>query len=372
VKPLNWKLSVALVILSTAWSFGQSQQAGAKPDATSPQATPAGAQTGTGVAIQEAAPGAIFPAVVARVNGNPIPGRSLEERVQAQLSAIGNPAWKNLREDYRLELTHSALGAAVAEELIFEKATAAGVKVSVAEVQAEYQKVANSFTNEASMNAALADSGLNSTTLMSGLERNLVVTKFINDTIRSKVTVTPEDTEEYYKSHTDAFRHPDMVRTSHILITVDQGASAEEQRVAQQRAEAILERARKGEDFAKLAKENSMDSSASQGGDIGYFARGQLDPAYEAVAFTLEVGALSDLVRSQAGYHIIKVTDKKKEGLATFDESREMLMNWLKNEKSNEQLQVLVDQLRKEAKIEILIDLPSVQPGSATASSPRP
>jgi peptidyl-prolyl cis-trans isomerase C len=374
VKPLNWKLSVAFVTLSTAWSFGQSQQAAVKPkpDATASQATPAGVQAGTEVAVPEAAPDAIFPAVVARVNGNPIPGRSLEERVQAQLSSIGNPAWKNLREDYRLELTNNALGAAVAEELIYEKATASGVKVSVAEVQTEYQKVANSFTNEAAMNAALADSGLNSTILMSGLERNLVVSKYINDTIKSKVTVTPEEAEEYYKSHTDAFRHPEMVRTSHILITVAQGASADEEQVARQRAQAILDRARKGEDFAKLAKESSMDSSASQGGDIGYFAQGQLDPAYEAVAFSLEVGALSDLVRSRAGYHIVKVTDIKKEGLATFDESRAMLMDWLKSEKANQQLQVLVDQLRKEAKIEILIDLTSARPGSATASSPRP
>lgn len=368
MKPLNWKLSVASVILSAAWSFGQSQQTAVKPDVTAPQATPAGAES----AITEATPEAIFPAVVAKVNGNEIPGRSLEQRVHAQLSSIGNPAWKNLREDYRLELTNNALGAAVAEELIYEKATASGVKVSVAEVQAEYQKVANSFSNEASMNAALADSGLNSTGLMSGLERNLVVTKYINDTIKSKVTVTPEEAEEYYKSHTDAFRHPEMVRTSHILITVAQGASADEEQVARQRTQAILDRARKGEDFAKLAKESSMDSSASQGGDIGYFAQGQLDPAYEAVAFSLEVGALSDLVRSRAGYHIIKVTDKKKEGLATFDESRDMLIDWLKSEKANQQLQVLVDQLRKEAKIEILIDLPSAPPGSATASSPRP
>jgi len=372
VKPRNCNLFIACVMLSTAWSLGQPQQPAPKPETAIPQATPAGVQAGNENAIPEAAPDIIFPAVVARVNGNVIPGRSLEERVKAELAPLGNPDWKNLREDYRAELTNNALGAAVAEELIYEKAAAAGVKVSVAEVQAEYEKIAKSFTSEAAMTTALSGSGLSSTSLMSGLERNLVVSKYINDTITSKITVTPEEAEEYYKLHTDAFRHPDMVRTSHILIKVAADASAQEDRVAQQRGEAILEKARKGEDFAKLARENSMDSSAAQGGDIGYFAKGQLDSAYEAAAFALDVGALSDVVRSGAGYHIIKVTDKKEAGLATLDESRDMLMNWLKSEKSNQQLQVLVDQLRKEAKIEILINGIGGPAGSSTASSPRP
>jgi parvulin-like peptidyl-prolyl isomerase len=222
------------------------------------------------------------------------------------------------------------------------------------------------------MDAALAERGMDRTSVMKGLERNLVVGKYINDNITSKVTVTPEEIAEYYKSHTDEFRHPDMVRTSHVLILVAEGSSPEQDRLARQRIEAILDRARKGEDFAKLARETSMDSSASEGGDLGYTSQGQLDPAYEAVAFSLAVGSVSDPVRSRVGYHIIKVTDKKKEGLATLDESRVQLTEFLKSEKSNMQLQQLVDQLRKEAKIEILINVDPVPPGSPTASSPRP
>jgi parvulin-like peptidyl-prolyl isomerase len=199
-----------------------------------------------------------------------------------------------------------------------------------------------------------------------------VIGKYINDNVTSKITVTPEEAAEYYKSHTEEFRHPDMVRTSHILIMVTEGATAEQDRLARQRAEAILARARKGEDFAKLAQETSMDSSASQGGDIGYVTPGQVDPAYQAAAFSLAVGALSDPVRSRVGYHIIKVTDKKKEGIATLDESRVQLTEFLKNQKSDRQLQQLVDQLRKEAKIEILITAGAPPTASPTASSPRP
>ena len=370
----NWMLFIGFALFSTGWGLGQTQQPAPKPqpDVTTPAAKPADAQSGQTEAVPTAAIDAIFPTIVARVNGEPILGRDLEQRVQAQLAPIGNPAWKNLREDYRLELTNNALGSAVAEELVHQKAVAAGIKVAPADVQSEFAKVAKSFGNDAAMDAALAERGMDRTSVMKGLERNLVVGKYINDNITSKVTVTPEEIAEYYKSHTDEFRHPDMVRTSHVLILVAEGSSPEQDRLARQRIEAILDRARKGEDFAKLARATSMDSSASEGGDLGYTSQGQLDPAYDAVAFSLAVGSLSDPVRSRVGYHIIKVTDKKKEGLATLDESRVQLTEFLKSEKSNMQLQQLVDQLRKEAKIEILINVDPVPPGSPTASSPRP
>jgi len=374
VKSCNWKLFIALATLSTAWTVGQSQQPAPKPkpDTVTPAAKPADALAGQEEQIPPAGPGAIFPAVVARVNGRAILGRDLEQRVRAQLAPIGNPAWQNLREDYRQELTNSALGSAVAEELIYEKAVAAGVKVPATDVQSEFAKVTKSFADDAAMNVALAARGLDRASLMRELERNLVIGKYINDNVTSKITVTPEEAAEYYKSHTEEFRHPDMVRTSHILIMVTEGATADQDRLARQRAEAILARARKGEDFAKLAQETSMDSSASQGGDIGYVTPGQVDPAYQAAAFSLAVGSLSDPVRSRVGYHIIKVTDKKKEGIATLDESRVQLTEFLKNQKSDRQLQQLVDQLRKEAKIEVLITVGPLPPVSPTASSPRP
>lgn len=374
MKSCNWKLFIALATLSTAWTVGQSQPPAPKPkpDAATPAAKPADALAGQEEQIPPAGPGAIFPAVVARVNGRAILGRDLEQRVRAQLAPIGNPAWQNLREDYRQELTNSALGSAVAEELIYEKAIAAGVKLPATDVQSEFAKVTKSFADDAAMNVALAARGLDRASLMRELERNLVIGKYINDNVTSKITVTPEEAAEYYKSHTEEFRHPDMVRTSHILIMVTEGATADQDRLARQRAEAILARARKGEDFAKLAQETSMDSSASQGGDIGYVTPGQVDPAYQAAAFSLAVGSLSDPVRSRVGYHIIKVTDKKKEGIATLDESRVQLTEFLKNQKSDRQLQQLVDQQRKEAKIEVLITVGPLPPVSPTASSPRP
>jgi parvulin-like peptidyl-prolyl isomerase len=166
---------------------------------------------------------------------------------------------------------------------------------------------------------------------------------------------------KYYSSHPTEFQHPDIVRTSHILIQ-PAGDAPEQDTLAKQRAEAILARVKKGEDFAKLAKENSVDGSASQGGDVGFSSKDSLAPDYAEAAFSLPVGGVK-LIKTAYGYHILKVTDKKKEGLSTLEESKDQLTAFLKDQKSQSELAKLVNKLRDEAKVEIVI--PAGQPLNA-------
>ena len=285
-------LVVICVLLLSVAALAQTQP---KPNpapakASPPPVTPAAGAPAQEEQIPPAAPDAIFPAVVARVNGKAILGRDLEQRIQGQLAPIGNPKWANLRDDYRLELTSQALGSLVATELLYQKAASSGIKATEAEVQAEFAKIAKSFPSDAELNANLASRGLDRAALNKDLERSLVVEKFVQEYVAKKIAVTPADATQYYSQHTDEFRHDDIVRSSHIFIQVAQGATPEQDRIARQRAESILARLKKGEDFAKLAKENSMDGSASQGGDLGYLPKGQLTPQFEAVAFSLPVG----------------------------------------------------------------------------------
>jgi peptidyl-prolyl cis-trans isomerase C len=304
---------------------------------------------------------------VARVNGKAILGRDLEQRIQAELAPIGNPKWDNLREEYQQELIGKSLGALIGSELVYQKAQAGGIKVSEPEIQAEFAKLAKNFGGDAEMNVALANRGLDRVGLTRELQKSLTVTKFIQETIAKKITITPAELSQYYEQHKEEFQHPDLVRTSHILILVKAGATQEQETMAKQRAEELLARVKKGEDFAKLAKENSMDpASASQGGDVGLVPKGQLTPEYEEVAFSLPPGGISNVVRSQFGFHIIKVTDKKKEGLATLDESRAELTEFLKRQKTDQELSKLVTELRTQAKINVYLT------GPVTASSPRP
>jgi parvulin-like peptidyl-prolyl isomerase len=326
------------------------QKAAAPAPAAAPKQE---AQQSEDEAIPPEAPNALFPSVVGRVNGKPILGRDLERIIRQQLAPIGNPEWKNLREDYRGELVYEGINTLINRKLIYEKATASGVKATDAEVQAEFQKITKSFQSEAEMNVALAKDFTDRASLQRDLAQNMVVSKYLDETINKKITVTQEEMAKYYSTHPSEFQHPDIVRASHILIQ-PAGATAQDDALARQRAEALLARVKKGEDFAKLARENSMDASASQGGDLGFATKEALGPEFGEAAFSLPIGGVT-MVKSQYGYHIIKVTDKQKEGLSTLDQIKDKLTDFLKNQKSQAEVTKLVNQMRDQAKIEYLI-----------------
>jgi len=317
---------------------------------------PAGAQSsGSSSNPAAAATAAIFPATVARVNGSDIPGRDLEDLIQRELSSIGNPEWKNLREDYRNQLTLDLINVLINSRLLYQKAVESGFKVTNEEVQAEFQKIAKAFKDDAEMNAALAAQNTDRATLEKNLSETILMSKFVEENVNKKVTVTQEELAKYYSSNPKEFHHPDLVRTSHILIR-PAGDAPEQDAKARERAESLLARFKKGEDFAKLARENSVDASASQGGDIGLMSKAALDPDYAAAAFSLPVGGLK-VVKSQFGYHVIKVTDKKEEGVSTLEEVKEGLAEFLKSQKALEELNKFVSELRSKAKIEILLPI---------------
>jgi len=341
--------------LAQAPDQAQAKPPQAKPAAPPPQAKPAAKTPETEEAIPPAAPNALFPAVVARVNSKAVLGKDLEQRIRAELSTIGSPAWKDLREDYRKELTSKALAQLIGDELLYQKALASGGAAPQAEIQAEFDKVAKTYPNDATLNTELANRGMDRSLLMREIGRNLVVDRYIAENIRKKLTVTPAELSDYYAKNPDQFKHPDMIRTSHILISVAEGATAEQENLSRQRAESLLQRAKKGEDFAKLAKEYSMDPSASQGGDIGLTENGELEPEYETAAGKLKVGEISPVVRTGYGFHIIKLTERKKAGMATLEEVRNQLTEFLRNEKENAEVAKLVSSLQATAKIELLL-----------------
>ncbi len=319
--------------------------------------SPAGAQSSAASSTVDAAPNAIFPAIIARVNGSDLLGRDLEQLVRSELSSIGNPDWKSLREDYRNQLTLDLMNVMISSRLLYLKAAESGYKVTNEEVQAEFQKIAKTFKDDAEMNAALAAQHTDRAALEKSLSETLLMSKFVEENIRKKVTIAPEEVAKYYSSNPKEFHHPDLVRTSHILIQ-PAGDNPEQDAKARERAESLLARIKKGEDFARLAKENSVDASAAQGGDIGLMSRQGLDPDYAAAAFALPVGGLK-VAKSQFGYHVIKVTEKKNEGVSALEEVKDGLTEYLKGQKAQAELTKFVGDLQKQAKIEILI--PGIQ-----------
>jgi len=361
VKTLAYPMFLSLVLWPACVraAFAQEKppvQEAKKPAAQVPKPAP---KEAVEEKIPEPGPDALFPAVVARVNGKPLLGRDLEQRIREELLGIGSPSWKNLREDYRKELIDRHMTSMIGSELLYQNAAAMGIQATEAEIQAEFENVAKNAGGDAALNTELAGRGMDRADLRKEIEKSLVVNKFIREHIDKKIAVTPAEVADYFAKHPDEFKHGDIIRTSHILIAVAPNASAEQEAAARKRAEDLLLRLRKGEDFAKLARENSMDDSASAGGDIGYTEKGQLDPAYENAAWSLAVGQTSGLIRSSFGYHIIKVTDKKKAGQATLEEVRAQLTDFLREQKRTAELDKLIKDLRDKAKITITLSGPN-------------
>jgi peptidyl-prolyl cis-trans isomerase D len=140
--------------------------------------------------------------------------------------------------------------------------------------------------------------------------------------LRADVKVTDDELRQYYDQHRNEYTLPERVKAQHILFKT-QGKTPEEIAKIKEKAQGVLERAKKGEDFAALAKQYSEDSTASSGGDLGDFKRGQMVPEFDRAAFSLGVGAISDLVQSQFGFHIIKVNAKVEGRERPFEEMKE-------------------------------------------------
>jgi parvulin-like peptidyl-prolyl isomerase len=302
----------------------------------------------------------IFPEVVAKVNGNPIYGSDLEVEIRKELIPIGSPKWSDLREDYRGQLLYSILNSLINSKLLYDQAVSEGIRTSDSEVQDEYLKATQNFRSDEALEDYYSQLKIDSTKAIDDLHKSLIIKKYVDAAITSRIAVTPEEISKYYAEHPDEFKHPDIVRTSLIMIESD--GSPESDARAKKQAQDILARIEKGEDFAGLAMKYSASSSAPQGGDNGYTSREGLKPEYAEVAFSLPVGQ-TRMIKTNQGYEIIKVTDKKKEGISSLKESEEPLREFIANEKTQSELTRLINKLRDQSDIEFLIPVgPTLNP----------
>jgi peptidyl-prolyl cis-trans isomerase D len=173
------------------------------------------------------------------------------------------------------------------------------------------------------------------------------------DVLRAKVTIPPAEVERAYNDGIDQYTTPEQIRASHVLLKTE----GKDDAVVKARAEDVLREAKKpGADFAALAKKYSEDdSNAMNGGDLDFFGRGRMVPAFDEAAFAMEVGQISDPVKTEYGYHIIKLTDKKPGTTRKLDEVRQEIVDRLSSERAQNQAATLAETL--EARIKRPADL---------------
>ena len=168
-----------------------------------------------------------------------------------------------------------------------------------------------------------------------GEQRKVRMLLLSRDEVQGRVVVPAADVQRYYDGNISQFQTPEQIRASHILLNT----AGKDEAAVRTQAEALLEQIKGGADFAELARKVSEDEGSKvTGGDLDYFARGRMVPEFETAAFALETGQVSDLVRTQYGFHIIKVTDKKPAVTRPLDEVRAQIEEQLKRQRADEQV----------------------------------
>jgi peptidyl-prolyl cis-trans isomerase C len=175
---------------------------------------------------------------------------------------------------------------------------------------------------------------------------------YVQKEVLGKINLTEKDYEAYYNEHKKEFENPEMVRARHILVAVKPNATEEEKKAALKKAEEILDKAKKGEDFAKLASEYSDDpGSKAKGGDLGFFTQGSMVGKFEQTAFTLKPGEISPVVETEFGYHIIKVEERKAAEQQPYETVKEQVKAKATQAIQQERLNAFLEKAMKDAKV---------------------
>ena len=317
-------------------------------------AAPAEAQTPaptTGDAVVKPVPTEL-PAVVARVNGEAIDGADL----QAAVAQLESRAGRTVPPEQRDRVFRGVLDQLIAYRLLSQESVTRNIQVPEADVEARVSEIQGQFPSAEVFQQTLTQQNMTAEQFREDVRKGLRIVGLVEAEVARTASVTPEQVEQFYAGNAGSFQQGERVRASHILIAVPQNADAAAKEQARAKAEEILKEAKAGGDFAELAKLHSQDpGSAPRGGDLDYFERGQMVGPFEETAFALAPGQVSEIIETQFGFHIIKLTDKQAARTVPLDEVRAKIEEYLKDQNRERQTQVFIEALRSKAQIDILM-----------------
>jgi peptidyl-prolyl cis-trans isomerase C len=328
-----------------------SPAAAAKPAPTA--AAPAAAAPATPQATQPVAKPvpAELPAVLAQVNGEEIGRAEFEQTVQN----IQQRAGRDVPADQRDQVYRGVLDDMIAMRLLKQEVARRRLTTTDEELAAAMKQLRGQFPSEEAFKQALASQKLTLAKLREETRTQLLVNKMLAQEVGAQVVVTPSEVTAFYEKNPDRFQQPEAVHASHVLISVPEGSAPAAKAAARAKAEDVLKQARGGADFAKLARTHSNDASAQRGGDLGFFPKGQMVPAFEAAAFALAPNQVSDIVETPFGFHVIKVLEKRPAQKVPFGEAAPQIEQFLKQQQQQEKARAFVAQLRSKGTVQVFI-----------------
>ncbi|MEA3454517.1 MAG: peptidyl-prolyl cis-trans isomerase [Candidatus Caldatribacteriota bacterium] len=224
-----------------------------------------------------------------------------------------NQLWEQVPEEYKLQLDKSmVLDQMISEALLIQEAKTKKLE--------EDEKVAEQIKK---------------------MTEQILVQALIQKDILDKVQVNDEEVEKYYETNKDNFTEKEQAHLFNILVKTEE------------EAQDILKQLNAGEDFSEIAKTKSTGPSATQGGDMGFISKGAIIPEIDKAVFALEIGELTDIIKSDYGFHILKVTEKKPESTKSLEEAKEDIIQTLLPEKQKKAFENFLEELKGKTEIEI-------------------
>jgi peptidyl-prolyl cis-trans isomerase C len=311
--------------------------------------------------------------IAATVNGVDITEDELQQLMKPQLEKMaqqGKQLPPAFTQAFEKQIRQQALDRIIVGRLLEEKVKETNIVVTDEEVISQITKIAAAQRPPMSLEELkkkTAEYGQNFDELKQQIRKGMAYQKIVEAQWAGKINITEENAKKYYDENPTKFEVQEQVRASHILIKPDTTDADADPNQAKEKAKAktqgLLKQIQEGADFAELAKANSDCPSAAQGGDLNFFSRGKMVPPFEKAAFALEVGKVSDIVETQFGYHIIKVTDRKEASTTSFEQAKVNIVRQLTQQKQSEFYNKYIDSLKAEANI---VYPPGKDPGALT------
>ena len=279
--------------------------------------------------------------VVAKVNGTVFTQKNLETEVDRLIPQL--TFHRNVPPEKRKQYYGKALDELINRELQYQDAKAKDIKIEKEKIDAQIEKFKKRFKSEKEYQAALEKEKATEEQVRSRIEKELLAQAAYTRNVTEPAKMSEPALKEYYGKNAAKFKQPESAKLR-IISTTDE-----------KKAQDILAKIKQGDDFGELAYGLSEDSYRVKSGDIGYIHKGRMLPEIDAVGFKLKVGEVSDIIKAENNWFIIKVEDKKPEHQMTFEETKAKLQKELEAERANELKKKWIDDLRAKAKIEILL-----------------
>ena len=308
----------------------------------------------TGFAQESPAPSANINPAVLKVNDDLVYASEISMVMQNIASQMGG---RDKVQDQQ-QLVQMATQRVVEQKLLSQEALRNGIQPNDLRVAQMVQAMEQQAGGREAMDASLAEMGSNYEQVTEMIREMDLVRSLIEQKISPSIQVSDEEVASFYAGNPEMFKNDAQVHARHIIFAAGEDADAGTVATAEAKAEKARERAVAGEDFAELAREVSEGPSAPTGGDLGFFTREQMVPAFADAAFALEPGQISGVVRSPFGFHVIKVEEKRPAGTLPLDEVSDDLRSQLVQQKTGQEVGKMVEALADTATITPLIAEP--------------